>query len=356
MEDDKKVILLEQWFGKHVRDIAERYGEYQAKDYARSVNSRLESIFRIVGISILSIAILLIGITKFSEETLSTFFIFEVIQVIYGLIHLVGIRRVHDESGFDNDLVQMWTRISLITSVCAIAIGGVGLYEMSATFNISIGPEKEKVVNIDKLGVEITIPKEWSSIEWECKSDESSSKPRYYFNTYDNGCKIWFDLYGFSTPLQFSIDDFIMDFTNKSKAKFSSVVLEGTSIIRIAGKKVLKSVGKDKSYPDLIYARYQLLHCGTMIYYTYRFTDQHDYQEEIKRAEEILSAVKFTQVQGYARKPVEDKRPDDCIVNDKSIDITSAKMRFNFPGDCLGVEWQKKDKKYIYIQSFMRTI
>lgn len=342
---EEKVNRFRLFCKRHLSEIVDRHGEYRADEYAEAVNTRFDSILWIIGMSFLSIVILMFDIRKLSEETLSSFLVLEIALMIYGIVHLFCMRRIPDESGFDPELVRMWTMISFITAMSGIAVGSFGLYRMTSIFDISIGPEKEEIVVFENLGIEITIPKEWSSIEWEYKSDDSSYRPRYFFNTHDNGCRLWFDLYGFSTSAHASSEDLRKEFVAVSKMKFDAGVIEAPSIKEIAGRKVWKASGRDKRYPELIFVRYQLAHCGTMIIYTYRFKDQHDYDEEVKRAEDILADIKFTEVQKPVRKPIEDKRPDDYVIDENSVNITSARIKFNFPDNCSGVEWLEKTRR-----------
>lgn len=341
---EEKVNRFRLFCKRHLSEIADRHGEYRADEYAEAVNTRFDSILWIIGMSFLSIVILMFDIRKLSEDTLSSFLVLEIALMIYGIVHLFCMRRIPDESGFDPELVRMWTMISFITAMSGIAVGSFGLYRMASIFDISIGPEKEEIVVFENLGIEITVPKEWSSIEWEYKSDDSSYRPRYFFNTYDNGCRLWFDLYGFSTSAHASAEDLRKEFVAVSKMKFDAGVIEAPSIKEIAGRKVWKASGRDKRYPELIFVRYQLAHCGTMIIYTYRFKDQHDYDEEVKRAEDILADIKFTEVQKPVRKPIEDKRPDDYVIDENFINITSAGIKFNLPDNCSGVEWLEKSR------------
>ncbi len=82
----------------------------------------------------------MLDIRKLSEDTLSTCFTLEIALIIlYGIVHLFCIRCIPDESGFDPELVRMWTMISFITAMSGIAVGSFGLYRMASIFDISIG-------------------------------------------------------------------------------------------------------------------------------------------------------------------------------------------------------------------------
>lgn len=349
---DSEDILLEKFFRRHFRNVSERLGEDKAKIYAKAVDSRLQSVLWIAGMSFLILfSISVLDILK--EEILITLVSAGGIIIVYSICHLFSIRRVGEETMWDDELSNLWRKISASVSGLGVLSGSLCFYVMFGIYNFTIVFNLDDFrtyhVKYDELGIVVNVPEGWSSPHWEYKSDDGAARPVYSFCTDSENHRIWVSVHGRSTPLRYSIGDFEQNFKMYSGGYLDGGYVERPHSEVIGDKKVLKSIGRRADSPDYIYAIYQALHCGTMIYYTYSFHQNLPLEEEMAKADNFFEQIEFTDVDNTEILGKEDKRPDDYVIGDMSVDIQSAGMKIYLPCDEDDVTWDKKTRsRYVF--------
>lgn len=362
MENESGGTLIELLFRRHIRSVSDRKGECNARHYAKAVDERLRSVLWILFGSAMLLVIMIIGLVGLKEETLSNFLLLGILILVYSVIHLLGIKNAGEETMYDEELTRKWKSISLYTSIFGISCGLLSLYMMFSRFDISFGfgQEEEQTeerteerrgaynVEYEKLGININIPEGWSEPQWEYKSEPSVKRPQYRFNINDPDHTLWFYVYGWSTPPQYDILDFIPDWEKYIPSYLDDRIIEEIKTVELNGMQVLSVVGKRKDHPDFIYVCYRALHCSSMFHYTYRFRKTLHYKEELARAEKIFRMIDFTDVDVPVYRPNEDTRPVDWSFNGGCLDIMSARIRLMIPQD-ENIRWKTNNRsQYVF--------
>lgn len=353
MQEDYKITLLERFFDRHMMAVSDRIGLENARSYARNVQGRIESAASIAGVSLLIVVILIIGMTGLDEDALINLLLTSILVIIFSIIHLVSIRKVGQETLFDEELSRKWKLISFGVAMDGMLCGAICLCMMFSTFDIGLESEKEEgyQVEYDKLGIAINVPAGWSEPHWEYKSDETAKRPRYHFRTGDPDHTMWFYVAGHSTRPAYDIMDFIYGWQNSVHLYLDKEVIENVNVVDIDSMKVLRVIGKRTEYPDFTYVCYRALHCCSLIDFTYCFRSTLPYQEELARSAQIFEMIDFTDVEVPLYKSAEDNRPADWSLDDGCLDIASVGMRFMLP-ERQEVRWEENSRrKYVFATS-----
>ena len=122
---------FENKFPRHMNNVRKRLGNERARAYAEAIYIRFcGSVYCIVS-SIYSLYVLLCDF--YSDEEGDGFFItsFAIVVAIY---QLLTISRIASETDNDYELSRLWTKITLISSVCGFCFGtGVETGLLSST-------------------------------------------------------------------------------------------------------------------------------------------------------------------------------------------------------------------------------
>lgn len=351
---EPEAILMELLFQRHIKNVSDRIGESNARRYAKAIDGRLRSVLWINFASLLILVIMVIGLVRLKEETLSNFLLLGILMLVYSIFHLLGIRNVDKETGYDPELTVKWRSISIYTSLSGISCSLLSIFMMFSGFDISFGKEQAEErheaynVRYEELGININIPEGWSQPQWEYKSDSSDKRPQYRFRTYDPDRTMWFYVYGRSTPPRYNISDFITDWQRSIPSYLDDQIIEEVAEVELNGMRALRTVGKRKDYPDFIYVCYRVLHSCSMIHYTYSFRKNLPYEEELASSAKIFRMIQFTDVEVPVYSARTDSRPSDWIHSDGYLDIKSAGIRIAIP-DEEDIIWKKNSRsEYIF--------
>ena len=352
---------MELLFRRHIKNVAERIGESNARQYAKAVDERLQTVLWITFVSLLLLTIMIVGLVGLKEETFSNFLVLVILILVYSVVHLFEIRKVGEETMYDEELTAKWRSVSLYTSLFGIICGLIAIYMMFSTFDISFrsGQEDEQTeerceaynVRYEKLGININVPEGWSEPQWEYKSEPSVKRPQYRFHITDPDHTLWFYVRGWLTQPGCDMSDLTPSWEKYIPTYLDDQIIDRMKLVELDGMQVLRAVGKRKDYPDYIYVCYQALHCSSRIDYTYSFRKTLPYKEELARADKFFKMIDFTDVK-VPEISIEDTRPADWSFNDGCLDITSARVRMKFP-DGKEPEWEEKTRSSYIFSTFL---
>ncbi|MBR2128947.1 MAG: hypothetical protein IJ940_08805 [Bacteroidales bacterium] len=204
-------------------------------------------------------------------------------------------------------------------------------------------------IEYEDLGIKITVPAGWTKPEWEYKSEKGAKTPEYRFSSFTKNKRLWMYVYGRRVRAEYSIEDFMPGFIKYSSEYLDEMVMTEPKTIMIDGKTILKATGRRKEFPGMIYLYYQALHCGSIIDYTYCFKDNLSLEDESAKAEEIFRCIDFTDIEivhDDTMIKTETLSQDDCVTDDKSIDIQSANIKIHLPCSVEEVIWEQKSRSY----------
>lgn len=204
-------------------------------------------------------------------------------------------------------------------------------------------------IEYEDLGIKITVPAGWTKPEWEYKSEQGTKTPDYRFSSFTKNKRLWMYVYGKRVRPEYSIEDFMPGFIKHSSEYLDEKVMTEPETLMIDGMTILKVTGRRKEFPGMIYLCYQALHCGSMIHYTYCFKDNLSLEDESAKAEDIFRGIDFTDteiIHNDTTAARETLSQDDCVTDDKSIDIQSASIRIQLPCSAEEVIWKQKTRSY----------
>ena len=335
---------FENKFPRHMNNVRKRLGNERARAYAEAIYIRFcGSVYCIVS-SIYSLYVLLCDF--YSDEEGDGFFItsFAIVVAIY---QLLTISRIASETDNDYELSRLWTKITLISSVCGFFFGTAAtLIQIDGSKELS---SEEYVVDCGDLGITITIPEEWTHPEWMYKSGETGALPRYYFKVNSKGNAMWYDVYGKCLLDSDSVNGLIDQFNDRMKKTLDGSVIEHPKIVKINGKMFLRAIGVCSDTEDYIYVCYETVHNHSKLCYTYSFNDKLDFDEEVTKADDIVSMIKFSFVERPINTSRKDARPDDYTISEGAIDISSACLTILLPEVDSEVIWKERTRnRYVF--------
>lgn len=356
--------LFELIFPHHIERFAARNGQYAADKYAHWANDHLLHLGRVLLVAVLLFVLIVLEMSG-SLQGLSESFILPIILVITSVLELLGLDKIKSNTFDDETVAAQWKLSSVVVVIFSI---GVSLSYVVALADLQDYSDlKKETVELDDIGFEVTIPREWSDASWDAFPEPGTHFPSYRFQVTDAQRIMWIYLYAWSCRPETEVTDFKPRFEQSSERYLDGGIIE-IGFVDLCDRQVFRAIGNRKYYTDYTYIFYQTLHQGTLLCYTFAFDKSLDYQEQVEYADSMFENMKFTEVtvpdyvykvpqldgkdimihntNQRRTKLQEDKRPDDYKVAEGTVDLFSAHMNFSLPATCKEVSWKEKTRSH----------
>ena len=258
----------------------------------------------------------------------------------------------------ERHLVKKWMKAAVLVIVLAAVHAGSSMLRF-----LDFGNKYEQKIQLDRLGIEITIPRLWDTYQLNQKPDYSHFRPTYDFSVNRGYRHLDFKIYSWTRTPETTLKEIEPVFDKAAEIYMHGPLTYGPEIVEYDSLLVHRVIGSPEDTPYVTYIKYQLIHQGSVISYTYSFHNNcHDLAMELEASEQILKKIRLTDVKtpvrtkkkwsrGYILKNI---YPYDFVADSNSIDIRSARMEIKFPENMSSVQWNERQHDSYWFQLHLK--
>jgi len=357
-----KKTIFERLFSYHLEQFRRFHGDAQTEKYLEWADSRIRVLLW-SGLAALAVLFLTIGsLTDLSGDTIAETLVIALYLLYFSTDILMNLGSIKEKVCNDEYYVAKWRSWSIAVMILAASSGIFNIATFVSILDLS--RFKTDVVEYEELGIKLTIPRQWSDIHWEYRTEQGAMRPQYRFYVTDRNQIMWIYVNGWYVKPGIETADLAKVYDRDARVYLDGGLKSAPETITADGMTVLKSVGLRKDEPDLIFVYYMILHQGCKIDYTYAFMKSQNHDEEMARADSMLDNIDLTAVpvpdHAYRtvirkRKSVRSYKDYEVVTkgrpitaemleeSSESVNIKSAKIDFHIPDGSRNLEWLTKN-------------
>lgn len=347
----KDKTLFEKLFPYHVSQIELLYGEEKCRSYVKEANDWLVSFMWLLGMSCFVVVMTIADISSLSSRSISKMLLFSIFLLWMVYILITQLRDIYRMTWGDGYLMKKWLKATLLVLTVSAVSAGFSIYSIVTMLDFS--SLKKKRVEMDELGIAVTIPRGWDTFYWNQTPVSAHPRPVYSFSVSDDYRQMDFKIHGWSRTSETTFEEIEPVFDRIVKASLDGSLISGPEVLNHDGLTVHRTIGSPKVSPGITYIHYQLLHQGSVISYVYSFyNDRLDLDRELSASERMLKNIELTDVkvseparQTKGRSIVlKNVYPYDFVERSNGIDIRSACVDIVFPEKMKSVQWNERNQ------------
>lgn len=291
-----KRVRLEKLFPYHVSQIELLYGEEKCRSYVKEANDWLVSFLWLLGISCLVVVLTIADISSLSGRSISKLLLFSLFLLWLVYILITQLKDIYKMTWGDSYLMKKWLKATLLVLTVGVVSAGFSINSIVTMLDFS--SLKKKRVEMDELGIAVSIPRGWDTFYWNQNPSSTHPRPVYSFSVSGDYRQMDFKIYGRSCTPETTFEDIEPLFDRVVEASLDGSLIAGPEVLNHDGLTIHRTIGSPKSSPGITYIHYQLLHQGSVISYVYRFyNDRHDLDKELSTSERMLKNIELTDAQ-----------------------------------------------------------